>query len=578
MSLNKIKKALKRKGYLQVTISEWEKSILLEGTVDNWNDKIQAGYLASHNGYKGVINDIVVPGIEEEKISVPGINDNLLDNKHFDIAIIGGGVIGCAIARELSRYKLKVAILEKEEDLAKHASSRNDGMIHPAFAAKPGSKKAYYNARGNVAYASLAKNLGIVFKRPGSIILFDNPFMHLLGPVFCKRAGKNGDVGYKMLSAKQVKKMEPNVNPVQKGGFYLPNAGIVSPYKLTIALAENAVQNGVEIFFNTLVNDFQMVNHEIRFIKTNRGACQAKVVVNAAGIWADKVAGLADDRFFSLHGRKGMDLLLDSNTGKMQNHITALVKLSQLKSKTKGGGILPTVEGNLLIGPTAQETPFREDYSTCQEDLLELLEKMKANPTLKAADIITYFSGIRACTYEEDFIVEPSEKIVNLVHAAGIQSPGLASAPAIASDISAMCISILKLKQQVELNRDFNPEGVRSIAPGELNYQQKKDKICQNPAYGRIVCRCETVSEGEVRDVLKARLPVTTLDGIKRRTRAGMGRCHGGFCTPRIMEIMIDETHISAENIMKKGGKSPLILSKTKGNINYDGKKTKNIT
>ncbi|MCG8568802.1 MAG: NAD(P)/FAD-dependent oxidoreductase [Spirochaetes bacterium] len=577
MNLKKVEKALQKKGFTAVIPKKWRKSIILEGQVQSWNDKIQAGYLAVGHGFKGVVNDIEVPGIQKEEILSPQVKDQLLEGQSFDVVIVGGGVIGCSIARELSRYQLKIALFEKEEDLAKHASSRNDGMIHPAFAATPGSKKALYNAKGNLAYDKLCNELKINFKRPGNLILFNNPLMHLLGPVFKQRAKKNRDHGYQMLSAREVKKREPNVCKEQRGGFYLPNAGILSPYQLTIALAENAIENKAQVFLNTMVNRFDRKESEICSINTNRGQCQAKVVVNAAGIWADHIAQLADDRFFSLHGRKGMDVLLDINTGKLQNHITALVKMSQLGSKTKGGGIIPTIEGNLLIGPTAKETPYREDYSTEQEDLLELLEKMKTNRLLKPADIITYFSGIRACTYEEDFIVEPSETVKNLVHAAGIQSPGLASAPAIAEDIAAICVRILERKEKVEKKIDFNPHRNTSPRLGELNLEQRSQWIQKNPAYGRIVCRCEVISEGEIRDALASSVPVLTLDGIKRRTRAGMGRCHGGFCTPRILEIMAEENQIDMVEITKKGGDSQILAKKTKDNIDYQFKKTKNM-
>jgi len=573
-----VRKALDKAGFNDVKIEEWRKSIVLSGSVDTWDKKIEAGIAATKKGYKGVVNDIGVPGIKFDEMAVPSLKDNYLEGKHFDAVVIGGGITGSAIARELKRFNISVALLEKEEDLAKHASSRNDGMIHDGFAAKPGTKKAEYNVRGNRAYTEVTRELGVEFFRPGSMILFSNPFMKLIMPVLKARAKKNDVDGYRYVSRKEVAKMEPHLTEKQYGAFLLPSAGVLSPYKMVIAYAENAVQNGAEVVLNTVVTGFDMDNNNISKIKTNRGDLTAGVVINAAGIWADKIAGYADDRFFSLHGRKGTDAILDLRTGEYLSTITAMPPLiNQSKSKTKGGGLIITPEGNLLVGPTAEEVPEREDYSTDPENIEELMHHMNLNRKLRRADIITYFSGIRACTYEEDFIIEASEHVENFIHAAGIQSPGLASAPAIAEDITKIAVDLLRKKMTVGENSDFNP--TREAAPElrNLPLEDRAEYIKKNPAYGRIVCRCEEISEGEIRDALRSPIPVSTLDGIKRRARVGAGRCHGGFCTPRVLEIMAEELKVDITELTKKGENSEIFYGVTKGNIDYSGKTLKTI-
>ncbi len=576
-NLKAVKRALKKARIAGVEAHEWRHSVVLTGRVSSWEEKIRAGYAATKKGYRGVVNDIEVEGVETDDMSIPSIRDNTLEGTYFDITVVGGGVIGSAIARELSRYAISTALLEKEEDLAVHASSRNDGMIHPGFASTPGSLKAHYNVRGNRAYTRVCSELGIEFKRPGSMILFSNPFMRLLLPLLKARARKNGVDGYTYLSKREVKKLEPNITPRQHGAFFLPSTGILSPYKLTIALAENAAENGADVFLNTVVLGFEMEGNHITKIRTNRGDISTAVIINAAGIWADKIAEYANDRFFSLHGRKGVEAVLDTKTGQYQRRVMAMPSLFQTSSKTKGGGLIITTEGNLLVGPTAEEVPYRELYTTEQKDIDKLMKHIKLNTRLDISDIITYFAGIRACTYEEDFIVEASDHVDNLVHAAGIQSPGLASAPAIAEDISRIAVDILKKTKEVQLNENFNPH--RRISPElkNLSLEERAKYIKENPAYGRIVCRCEEISEGEIRDSLRSPVPVTTLDGLKRRARVGAGRCHGGFCTPRVLEIMAEELEVKMTDITKKGGHSEFLYSETKGAIDYSNKRVKTI-
>jgi len=510
------------------------------------------------------VNDARSPEEAAERLTPRGAAAPSLDGSYYDVAIVGGGVIGCAIARELSRWDLSIVLLEKESDVAAHTSSRNDGMIHDGFAAKPGSKKAAYNVRGNRLWEPLCIELGLDFKRPGSLVLYGNAAAAALYPAMAARARRNGVDGWEFWSRARVAAEEPNVTPDQHGALFLPSAGILSPYRATVALAESAAMNGARVALGACVLGMGLEGGSISSLTTDRGTFRAGIVVNAAGNWADVVAGMAGDRFFSLHQRRGTDMILDAETASAQRRILGMPRLLQLHSKTKGGGLVPTVEGNILVGPTATESPGREDYATRPEELEQLTRHLHLNTALSMAQGITYFSGVRPCTYEEDFIVEKSERVANLVHAAGIQSPGLASAPAIAEDVAATVVELASRFRRVTPRAGWRAGRPAPREPRRLGLEARDALITGNPAYGRVVCRCEEISEGEIVDAIRSIVPATDLDAIKRRTRAGMGRCHGGFCTPRVMELVARETGLPAWAVTKKGPGSELCVGPTK--------------
>ena len=567
--LHKLEQKIKEK-YPQLKISAaWDgRSIILTGDAPTVEERYAAGVFFVKKckhlpGYKGLVNDITVAGKNEPPMRMPELRDTFLEGKTFDVLIIGAGVVGCAIARELSRYDLAIAVAEKECDCAMQASSRNDGMIHPGFADSPSKKKGRLNTRGNRLYRKLDKELGFQTEWPGSFMLFDSPLLKPLVPYMRRRAAKNGvdgRVGYK--TKQEIQKMEPNLSTKYYGGFWMPYSGIASPFKVTIAFAENAAANGVSFFCETAVTGFDKTNELISAVHTNRGTLNARLVINAAGVWSDKIAECAGDRFFSIHPRKGMDIILDKKKRDSQHTIIGKPNLlTSSKQHSKGGGIIPCIEGNILVGPTAHEVYDREDYSTDSEDEHSLLAQMSMNKTLSRGDIITYYSGIRAATWEEDFIVEVSEKVPNLIHAAGIQSPGFASAPAIAEDIAELALrrfpAILKEKP------DFSPRREAPRETASMHDAERHTLIKRDPLYGKIVCRCEQISEGEIRDAVRScralGMQTISVDAVKRRCRAGMGRCHGGFCTPRVMEIISREAGIPLENITKKGGASYIL-------------------
>lgn len=568
----KLERTLRSKGYEGISCTEWRKSIRLEGELDDWKAIVKAGKIAAKAGYKGVINDISLKGFTPPPIRAPKRRDNALEGRRPDVLVIGGGVIGCAIARELAKYALDTLLLEKESDVAMHASSRNDGMIHPGIASHSDTLRGKMNVRGNAMYTQLCEELGVPFKRYGNLILYaDHVFGTVAEPYLGERARKLGIVGGK-ISRKRLHEIEPNITDRALGAFEYPSSGVLSPYKLTVALAENAVENGVQVSLDTIVTGMELEGNAIGSVSTNRGTIHPRLVINAAGVFSDQIAEMADDRFFSIHPRKGELVILDKKKGPLVTRSMGLIDLRQASSDTKGGGVMRTIDQNVLVGPDAYEQPMREDFSTHRENIDAILKKHL--PLIKGfapADVITYFAGIRAATYEEEFIIERSESVPNLVHAAGIQSPGLASAPAIAEEITKITVDALKEQMEVKPNASFNPR--RRVVPhmSDLTVEEKQEIIQKNPDYGVIICRCEGISKGEIVDTIHSPIPAITIDALKRRVRPGMGRCQGGFCSPLVTQIICDETGLSPEEVTKSGEDSNLILERThKGGVQHE--------
>lgn len=559
----KLERTLRGKGYEGVSCTEWRKSIRLEGELDDWKAIVKAGKIAAKAGYKGVINDITLKGFTPPPIRTPKQRDNALEGRRPDVLIIGGGVIG-AIARELSKNALDILLLDKESDVAMHASSRNDGMIHPGIASHANTLRGKMNVKGNAMYTQLCEELGVPFQRYGNLILYaDHIFGTVAEPYLGERARKLGIVGGK-ISRKRLREIEPNITDRALGAFEYPSSGVLSPYKLTVALAENAVENGAQVSLDTIVTGMEMEGDAIGSVFTNRGAIHPRLVINAAGVFSDQIAEMANDRFFSIHPRKGELVILDKKKGPLVTRSMGLIDLSQATSDTKGGGVMRTIDQNVLVGPDAYEQPMREDFSTHRENIDAILKKHL--PLIKGfapSDVITYFAGIRAATYEEEFIIERSEYVQNLIHAAGIQSPGLASAPAIAEEISRITVDALQEQMEVKPNTGFNPR--RRVIPhmSDLTTEEKQEIIRKNPDYGVIICRCEGISKGEIVDTIHSPIPATTIDALKRRVRPGMGRCQGGFCSPLVTQIICEETGLSPEEVTKSGEDSNLILERT---------------
>ena len=567
--LKKVQKALRKKDLGGIECTEVRNCIRLEGEMDSWTDIVKAGKTAAKFGYKGVLNDISLKGFDEPAIRAPKTTDSSLEGAEPDVMIIGGGVIGCSIARELTKYQLNVLLVDKESDVAMQASSRNDGMIHPGIASHPGTLRGEMNVRGNAMYTQICKDLSIPFERWSNLILYSDRFFGFASSfVFAEREKKLGIEGRK-ISLEKLREIEPNITDKAIGAFEFPSSGVLSPYKLTVAFAENAVENGAKVSLDTIVTGITVEGGKITAVKTNRGTVRPKAVINAAGTFSDKIAEMADDRFFTIHPRKGHLAILDKKQGPLVQRSMGLIGLSQAFSDTKGGGVMRTIDGNVLVGPDAFEQPYREDFSTKRENVDAMLNKHL--PLIKGfskADVITYFAGVRAATYEEEFIVEGSERVENLIHAAGIQSPGLASAPAIAEDITKITVDRLSKVMEVKKNDSFNPR--RRVTPvmAKLSLEEKQAAIAANPDYGIVVCRCEGISRGEIIDAINSPVPATSIDAIKRRVRPGMGRCQGGFCMPLVTGIICEQTGMKPSEVTKSGEGSELLFEKEEVNTN----------
>lgn len=474
----------------------------------------------------------------------------------FDITIIGAGVIGCNIARELSKYNLKICVLEKGSDVAVGTTKANSAIVHSGYDAKTGTLKAKLNVEGNSMFDKLSKELDFPFKRNGSLVLCFNDNDSYKLEELKERGERNGVPNLKILNKDEVRKLEPNIGEDVVSALYAPTGGIVCPYEMTIGLAENAYTNGVEFKFNEEVKNISKENDEFN-IKTNKGNIKCKLLINAAGLYADFINNIISKNKINIIPRKGEYCLFDKEAGKMVSKT-----LFQLPTKMgKGVLVTPTVDGNLLIGPNAVDIEDKEDKTTTREGLSYILNRAKLSVNeIPMRKIITSFAGLRAHSSEDDFIIGESADVKNFINVAGIDSPGLSSSPAIAKMVESIVVEKLK----PEKNEDFNP--IRRGIPKfrEMNNEERKKLIAKDARYGNIVCRCETVTEGEIVNAIKRPLGARNLDGIKRRTRAGMGRCQSGFCSTKLVDILARELNISKLEVTKFGGKSNILVGKNK--------------
>lgn len=567
MNVNVLQKKLHKHFGESVSVRIENRCIIVSGHLDSW-DKIVAACSMCVNKKPGmhVVNDIRLDGVTIPEMRIPDVKDDSLDKKKPDVLIIGGGISGASIARELSKWKLDILLVDKEADLAVQASGRNDGEVHPGVDLNRGSLKQHYVLKGNRMFGRVCKELSVPFDRCGQYVGFTGKWMYpLIWAYVWQRRHICKVKDTRILKRDELFRREPNLNPEFQFAIFNPSAGCVCPYGLTIAYGENAVENGAKVSLNTAVLGMEVKNAKIRSVTTNRGTVYPKIVINAAGVFAEDVAKMAGDRFYSIHPRKGTNSILDKKSGSLVKGIASIKTLNQNTKHTKGGGILHTVHDNLLVGPNAVETYEKENFATEQGSIDAVFEKQKLTAgALNERDIITYFTGVRPATFEEDFVIEKGRRTKNLIHCAGIQSPGLTTAPAVALDIEKMVVKELSKSRKVERNRDFQP--VRKAAPvlNRLSDEERNRLIQENPDYGEIVCRCEEISKGEILDALKSPIPVPTIDGIKKRVRPGMGRCQGGFCMPLVTKIISEYEQIPEEKVRKAGAGSEILLRETK--------------
>lgn len=468
----------------------------------------------------------------------------------YDVTIIGGGVTGAATARELSRYQMKVCLAERAEDVCSGTSKANSAIVHAGYDAAEGTLKARMNVEGNRMMGELSQDLDFAFRRNGSLVLCfseeDRPALQAL----YERGVANGVPDLKIITGDEVRAMEPNVTDEVVAALYAPTGGIVCPFGLTIALAENACDNGVEFKFLTEVTDIAKIEGGYRLSVKGKEDITTRFVVNAAGVYADVFHNMVCEDKIKIVPRKGDYCLLDQEAGR---HVDKTI--FQLPGKY-GKGILvaPTIHGNLIVGPTATDIEDKEGTYTTAKELAEAMEKSAISvKNVPYRQVITSFSGLRAHESHDEFLI--GEAAEGFYDAAGIESPGLSSAPAIGAYLAEMIAE----KAGAQKKADFlsTRKGIPHVSA--MSREERAALIKERPDYGTIVCRCENVSEGEIVDSIRRTLGAKSLDGIKRRVRQGMGRCQAGFCTPRTMEILSRETGIPMEEICKNQPGSEMI-------------------
>lgn len=551
----------------KVVVSVRDSIAELTGRAGSLQNAVDAGHIAAgQEQIREVINDIDYPG-KIILVPPPKLSDELT-GKEFDAVIVGGGVIGLAIARELSRFDLKIALFERHHDLGMDQTAHCNAMIHPALLTERGTLKWEMNYKGNAMWDDVASQLEVAFKRIGTLVVAENSDEELFLPGVVDLAKIQNDPEPKVLDREGLDRIEPGLAPNIVKGVLVWNTGVIGVFELIVAYAENAWANGVKFYLDTSVTGVHVEDGNIKAVETTRGRVKTRILVNAAGLYADKIAEFAGDKFFTIHPRKGETIIFDKSYRPVNTILATFSMVGERNPYSKGGGIIPTVDGNLQLGPTAEDVIDREDVATtavARETLFNRFAPVLARvkPDYIKPDrgtIITHFAGCRAATYKEDFIIEASKKVKGLVHVAGIQSPGLAAAPAVAERAKEIIVESWHPADNIK----FEPRKVKSKHFSELDQKELKELIRSNPLYGHIVCRCEHVSEGEIVTALHGGVAAHSIDAIKRRTRAGSGRCQGGFCMPRVLEIISRESNISKQLVTKNGGKSFILNDKVK--------------
>ena len=473
----------------------------------------------------------------------------------YDVTIIGAGVVGAFVARKLSRYDLKICVLERENDVAMGATKANSAIVHAGFDAKEGSLKAKLNVKGSEMMENVCRELGVKYKNNGSLVIgFTDEDKKTLEELL-ERGNKNGVKNLRILEKDELKEIEPNVSENAVAALLAPTGAIVCPYELTVAAIGNAMDNGAKLKLNFEVSSIEKTNDGFK-VSSKDERIETKFVVNAAGLYSDKIASMIGDESFRIHPRRGEYILLDKECGYIVSHTI-------FRSPTKmGKGILvsPTVDGNLLTGPTSVDIENKEDKKTTPEGFAHVIRETFENVEGVAFNkTITSFCGLRAVGDTGDFIIKTS--VPRFLNLAGIESPGLSASPAIAEYASEI---LLKDGLELKEKENFKAEREAMHAFREMTIDEKNEVIKNDKSFGKIVCRCEGVTEGEILKAIRTNPKPTDLDGVKRRTRAQMGRCQGGFCSPYITELLAREMNIPQEEVTKSGKGSYILSGRTK--------------
>lgn len=474
----------------------------------------------------------------------------------YDILIIGAGVVGAMISRELSKYHISICIVDKDSDVGMGATKANSGIVHAGFDARSGSLKALMNVKGSQMMKQITDELGVKYKNNGSLVIgFNKEDIEVLTELY-NQGIQNGVQNLEMIDRKRLKELEPNITDNALGALYAPTGAIVCPYELTIGAIGNAMDNDAELKLKFQVDKIEPQNDGYTVFSKDGQVIQTQYIINAAGLWADDIARMVGDFSFNIHPRRGEYMLLDKACGNLVTHT-----IFRVPSKM-GKGILvtPTVDGNLLLGPTSEDIADKENKETTPQGLEKIMNQALENVSgIPIRSVITSFCGLRSTGNTGDFIINTPRS--NFINVAGIESPGLSAAPAIGKYVVDM---LKEMDLQLIKKTDFNPYRPPSHAFREMSIEEKNKIIRTNSKYGKIICRCEGISEGEIIEAIHTNPKATDLDGVKRRTRSGMGRCQGGFCSPFIIEILARELNIPIEEVTKFGGKSIINIGKTK--------------
>ncbi|MDR1215209.1 MAG: NAD(P)/FAD-dependent oxidoreductase [Treponema sp.] len=551
--------------------------LTIRGECASWDEAVAVGHLAAQSPeVKNVVNELAVKGQPDFRKDYRPYRE--MGNKAgridtVDVLIVGTGISGCAIARELSKYKLRILAVDKEDDVACGATKANNGNIHPGHDVKPGTLKAKLNLRGNELYTQWADELGFELQRCGVMGAVSDAKLRPLLENAAEGARKMGVSNPQTLDGEQAKQIEPGfaeqgIEPA--AAIWFPSMGLVEPYKVAVALAENAVMNGVRFLFNCTVADVLTKDGRVIGAVTNLGIIETSYIINCAGVYADEISAMAGDKCYTIHPRKGTIAILDKSRKPIFHSLAGMLDRGKPKPKkdteSKGGGMCRTPEWNILMGPSATEVPDKEDLSSTPEGLAYAMSLGEAYG-IGYGDIIRFFTGTRPADYKEDFFIELSPVTGGFINVGGIQSPGLASAPAIAEMVEGIFVEALAHDgPPLERNPTFNPLREREKEFRHLSHEEQDELIHREPAYGRIVCRCESITEGEILAAIRSPLPPSSVDAVKRRTRAGMGRCQGGFCQPRVLELLARELGKELTDITLRGEGTAILMADTRPN------------
>ena len=471
----------------------------------------------------------------------------------YDAVVIGGGVIGSAIIRYLSLYNMKTLLVEKEEDISSGTTKANSGIVHAGYDPEPGTLKAKLNVKGAKMIKEESGKLHFDYKVNGAMVVSFSPNDDYKIDELYERGIKNGVEDMEIISGDEARRLEPNLSENITKCLYLKSSAIVCPFSLTQALSENAYENGAEFKFNTKVETIERIEDGYR-IKTDNGLIiTSNSVINAAGVYGDTINNMVSEKKLHITPRRGSYMLFDNETQGMFN--STIFQLPS--SKGKGVLVTPTVHGNLMIGPNSVDIPDKDDTSTTAFDLDYISkEALRTSPSIPFRKVITSFSGLRAHEDSGDFIVGEAEDAPGFFNATGIESPGLSSSLSIGEMVARM------VADRLGIEKKENPVLERKAAPRpkEMSVDERNELIKSNPSYGRIVCRCEEISEGEIIDAITRPLGARSLDGVKRRVRAGMGRCQGGFCSPKVMELIEKYASIPFDEITKNSKGSNITM------------------